>query len=203
MGAPSRDLSIFRLEDTRFVKVVTFLDSSGQWAQALPSRRAPPHASKPPRPSPARPSAFSPASPPAAPASRSHLLSFSTSLSSLAHARLPRLCACHDSLPLAQPAPHVQPAPQHQHHASTSPLRTLHAPPAPLQLSPTSRCAVCHAAQDLLEAPLKSSARLGRSPSLYKLNTKHDSEESVQVLERSVVVHGGEGSLGCTGGSSP
>ena len=48
------------------------------------SKQREPHACKPLLPSPARPPAFSPASPPVAPASRSHLLSFTTSLASLA-----------------------------------------------------------------------------------------------------------------------
>ena len=48
--------------------------------------------------------------------------------------RLARLCACHDSLPIAQPAPPVPRASQYQHPTTPIPRRTLLATPAPLSL---------------------------------------------------------------------
>ena len=48
--------------------------------------------------------------------------------------RLARLCACHDSLPIAQPAPPGPRASPYQRPASPSPRRTPRATPAPLSL---------------------------------------------------------------------
>ena len=51
------------------------------------------------------------------------------------HLASPRLCACHDSLPIAQPAPAGPRASPYQRPASPSPRSTPRATPAPLSLS--------------------------------------------------------------------
>ena len=70
--------------------------------------------------------------------------------------RPPRLCACHDSLPIAQPAPPVPRASPHQRPASPSPRRTPRATPAPLSLMLGCRVA--------RRASSRRAARLGRQP---------------------------------------
>ena len=71
--------------------------------------------------------------------------------------RLARLCACHDSLPIAQPAPPGPRASPYQRPTSPSPRSTPHATPAPLSLILSFRGA--------RRGSSRRSARLGHRPS--------------------------------------
>ena len=156
---------------------MTFLDWPRHSLGAPPSPASPaPHATCTPR-RPGRSPPCPPLRPPPKPRARTPPPSFSTSARRLA-ASPPRLCACHHSLPIAQPAPPVPRASPHQRPASPSPRRTPRATPAPLSLMLGCRVA--------RRASSRRAARLGRQPLLdiRRIRNRNDSVLRDYFLER-------------------